>query len=82
MGEIVATVAKQFFILKVRHVCDGVPHGDTLLSITYETFWADWFYSIGGRIFGDLILMIPLEGNVLAAQDHFSLYTYLKWRVE
>ena len=26
--------------------------------------------------------MMPLEGNILAAQDQFSLYTYPKWRGE
>ena len=82
MGEIVATIAKHLFLLEVSHVCDGVPHGDTLLSITYETFWDDWFYSVGGRNFADLILMMPLEGNVLVAQDQFSPKTYLKWRGE
>ena len=67
MGKIVATIAKHLFLLEVSHVCDGVPHGDTLLSIKYEEFLAYWFYSVGGRNFVDLILMMPLEGNVLAA---------------
>ena len=75
-----ATIAKHFLLLEVGHVYDWMPHDDTLLSITYETFWANWFYSAGGRIFADLIFMMPLEGNVLVAQDQFSLYTYLKWR--
>ena len=82
MGKIVATIAKHLFLLEVSHVCDGVPHGDTLLSITFEAFWDDWVYSVGGRNFTGLILMMPLEGNVLAAQDQFALYTYLKWRGE
>ena len=36
--------------------------------------------SIGREIFGDLVLILPLEGNLIAAQDQQTLYTYLKWR--
>ena len=51
MGRVVATMTKHLFLLEVSHVCDGIPYDDTLLSITYETFWANWFYNVGGRIF-------------------------------
>ena len=69
MGRVVATMTKHLSLLEVSNVCDGIPYDDTLLSITYETFWVDWFYNVGGRIFADLIFMVPLEGNILVAQD-------------
>ena len=80
MGEVVATIAKNVFLLEVGHVCDGMPCDDYLISLTYGVSWAIWFCSVGGRIFADLISMMPLEGNILIAQDQFLLYTYLKWR--
>ena len=36
--------------------------------------------SIGGEVLGDLVLILPLEGNYFAAQDQNFLYTYHKWR--
>ena len=69
MGGFVATIAKYLFLLEVGQMCDGMPYDDALLSITCGIFWANWFYSFGGRIFRDLIFMFPLEGNIIAAQD-------------
>ena len=33
-----------------------------------------------GEIFGDLVFFLPLEGNIIAAQDQKILYIYHKWR--
>ena len=60
----------------------GMPCDDYLISLTYGVSWAIWFCSVGGRIFADLISMMPPEGNILTAQDKSALYTYLKWRGE
>ena len=80
MGGVMATIAKHLFLLEIGHVCDGVPYDDDILSITCERFWANWFYNVRGRIFTDLIFMLPCEGNIIAAQDQHILYTYHKWR--
>ena len=69
MGGVMATIAKYLFLLEVGQMCDGMPYDDALLSITCGMFWANWFYSVGGRIFTDLIFMLPLEGNIISAQD-------------
>ena len=42
--------------------------------------WASLICSIGGEIFGDLVPILPLEGNLIATQDQPTLYTYHKWR--
>ena len=42
--------------------------------------WASIIHNVGGKIFGDLALFLPLEGNIIAVQDQKKLYTYHKWR--
>ena len=50
-----------------------------LLSITYEMIWATLICNIGEEIFGDLDLILPLEGNTIAGQDQLSHYTFHEW---
>ena len=38
------------------------------------------FHNVGEEILEDLVFFLPLEGNFITAQDHPTLYTYLKWR--
>ena len=42
--------------------------------------WANMFHNVGGEILRGLISILPFEGNVIAAQDQHTLYTYPKWR--
>ena len=59
---------------------DGMPYGDDFLSITYGMVWASMIHNVGEVIFGGLVFIFPLEGNIIAAQDQHILYTYHKWR--
>ena len=38
------------------------------------------FHNVEGYILDDLVFLFLLEGNIIAAQDQQTLYTYLKWR--
>ena len=69
-----ATTAKHLFpFVEVGHVIDGMPYGDDFLSITYGMIWASLIHSVGEEIFGDLVFILPLEGNYFVAQDHHLL---------
>ena len=59
---------------------DGVPHDGDFLPLIYEMGWASLTHSAGRETFGGLASFLPLEGNIMAAQDQKNLYTYLKWR--
>ena len=75
-----ATTAKHLLPFEVGHVIDGMPYSDDFLSITYGMIWASLIHSVGEEIFGDLVFISPLEGNIIPAQDQHILYTYHKWR--
>ena len=57
-----------------------MPYGDHVPFILYGMVWASMIHDMGERIFGDLVFFLPLEGNIIAAQDQQILYTYNKWR--
>ena len=51
-----------------------------VLFIIYWMLWASLIHNVGEEIFGDLVFIVPLEGNIIATQDQKILYTYHKWR--
>ena len=74
-----ATIAKYLFpFVEVGHVIDGIPYGDDFISITYGMIWAILIHSVGEEIFGDLVFILPLKGNSIAAKDKHILCTYHK----
>ena len=44
-------------------------NGDDAPFILNEMVWASMIHDMGKRIFGDLVFFLPLEGNIIAAQD-------------
>ena len=64
-----ATTAKHFFLYGVGHEFDDIPYGDDFPSITYGMVWASLIHNVGNEIFIDLVFILPLEGNIIAAQD-------------
>ena len=58
----------------------GIPYGGDFLSIMYGMVWAILIHNARKGIFGGLVSFLPLEGNIIAAQDQKIIYTYLKWR--
>ena len=75
-----ATTTKYFFLYEKGHEVDGMPYGGDFLSIMYEMVWAILVHNVGKGIFGDLVSVLPFEGNIIAAQDQKILCTYLMWR--
>ena len=57
-----------------------IPYYDEFQLITYEVIWASLTCNVGGEVFGDLVLILPLEGIIFAAQVQISLHTYHQWR--
>ena len=80
MREYVATTAKYLFPFKVSHMIDWMPYDGDLQLITYEMVWASMIHNVGEKVLEDLVFFLPLEGNIIAAQDQHILYTYPKWR--
>ena len=76
----VATTTKHLFPFEVSHMIDWMPYDGDFQLITYEVIWASMLHNVGGEILGGLVSIFPLEGNIIAAQDHHILYTYPKWR--
>ena len=52
----------------------------TILYMMYEMVWASLIHNAGKGTFGGLVSFLPLEGNIIAAQDQQIIYAYLKWR--
>jgi len=80
MRDDVATIVQNFIHHEVSHEVELIPYDDVFQLITYEMIWASLIYNIGGEIFGDLVFILPLEGNIIAAQDQKIIHTYQKWR--
>ena len=80
MGDGMATTEAHFFPYEVIHMRNVMPYDDDFQLITYEMIWANMFHNVGGEILRGLISIFPFEGNVIAAQDQHTLYTYPKWR--
>ena len=55
-------------------------YDDHVLFIMDEMFWVNLFFNDGEEILGGLFLILPLQGNSMAAQDQHILYTYHEWR--
>ena len=79
MGDGMVTRASHLFLYEVSHIMDAMPYDDGFQLIIYGDIWANMICSVGGEIFGDLALILPLEGEIIAAQDQPTLYTYHKW---
>ena len=79
MGDDVVTTIKHFLLYEVGHRIDWIPYGDDFLSVTYGIIWAILIHSVGEEIFGDLVFILPLEGNFFTTQDQHIIYTYHKW---
>ena len=75
-----ATIAKFLFFYEVSHGFDWMPYDGDFQLITYEVVWDNMFHNAGEKIPGGLLFILPLEGNIMAAQDQHILYTYPKWR--
>ena len=59
---------------------DIMPYDDDFQLIIYGDIWANMIHNVGEDIFEDPIFFLPLEGNIIAAQDQQKIYTYHKWR--
>ena len=59
---------------------DWMPYDGDFQLITYEVIWDNMFHDVGEEILGGLIFNLPLEGNLIAAQDQHILYSYPEWR--
>ena len=71
---------KNLLPFELSHMIDWMPYDGDFQLITYEIIWANMFHNVGGEILGGLNFILPLEGNIIAAQVHISLHTYCKWR--
>ena len=80
MGDGMATTTAPLFPYEVSHMMDVMPYDDDFQLIIYEMIWANMFHNVGGEILIGLISILSFEGNVIAAQDQCTLYTYPKWR--
>ena len=80
MGGDMATIEKHLPFHEVGHGIDLMTYGDDFLAITYGMGWASLIHNVGEEIFGGLVFILPLEGNIISAQDQQILYTYHKWR--
>ena len=59
---------------------DEMPYDDDFQLNIYGDIWASMICSIEGEILGDIVLILSLEGNLIAAQNQQTLNTYLKSR--
>ena len=69
MGYDMATTTKHLSLYVEGHEIDGM-------------IWANMIHNVRGKIFGDLFFFLPLEGNIIAAQDQQKIYTYHRWKEE
>ena len=67
MGGDMATTTKQLFLYEVGHEIYWIPHDAQYLFIIYDMVWANLIHNVGEEIFGDLVFILPLEGNIIAA---------------
>ena len=80
MGYDMDSIVKKNFLDEVGHRIDWIPYDDQVLFIIYGMVWASLIHNVGGQIFGGLVFILPLEGNIIAAQDQQIIYTCHKWR--
>ena len=73
MREYVATTENNLFPFEVSHMIQGMPYDGDFQLITYEMIWDSMFHNVGGEILRVLIFILPLEGNIITAQDQHTL---------
>ena len=69
MGRDMASTEKYLFLYEEHHEMDGVKYDGDFLSILYEMVWASLIHSAGKGTFRGLVSFLPLEGNIVVAQD-------------
>ena len=57
-----------------------MPYGDDVPFILYGMVWASMIHDFMEGILGDPVFFLPLEGNIIVAQNKQLLYTFHKWR--
>ena len=67
MGYGMVTLTTQLLLYEVNHTMDVMPYDDDFQLIIYGDMWANMICSVGGEIFGYLVLILPLEGKLIAA---------------
>ena len=67
MGDNMATTATNVSIYEGGHRIEWTPYDGDFQLIIYGMVWASLICSVGGGIFGDLALILPGEGNIIAA---------------
>ena len=67
MVDDMATMVQHWFFLEVSLETVWMPYDDDFQLITYEVIWASIFHNVGEEIFGDLVFILPMEGNIIAA---------------
>ena len=61
------TLTTQLSFYEVSHMMDEMPYVDDFQLIIYGDMWANMICSVGGEIFGGLVLILPLEGKIIPA---------------
>ena len=61
------TLTTQLSLYEVNHMMEMIPYDDDFQLIIYGDTGAILICSVGGEIFGGLVLIFPLEGNIIAA---------------
>ena len=54
-----------------------IPHGD---DVPFTLYGMVWVHETRGGFFGDLVVLLYLEGNIITSQSQQQIYTYHKWR--
>ena len=80
MGYDMVTLIAHFSLYEVSHMMEEMPYDDDFQLIIYGDTWANLICSVGGEIFGGLVLIFPLKGKLIAAHGQPTLYTYHRWR--
>ena len=72
------TLTTNLSLYEVSHIMNVMPYDDDFQLIIYGETWASLIYSVGEEIFGGLVLILPLEGKLIAAHYQLTIYTYHK----
>lgn len=57
-----------------------IAYFDDFIFIVNGMAWESKVHRTKEWVFRDPVVLLPLEGNIVAAQNHQQLYTYHKWR--
>ena len=80
MGYDMVTLIAHLSLYEVNHMMEEMPYNDDFQLIIYGETWASLICSVGGEIFGGIVLILPLEGKIISAHGQPTLYTYHEWR--